>query len=243
MKSEAVKALEQKLNTLEADFQSFAYAVSHDVASPLRHIDGFTRRVLKRNEDTLDEESLRDLGIVLKSVTKCQGDLDAIKKYSRLSTKFRPCEEIDFNAIVNSCIREYADETERVGATIEHLPLQSGYGDPLQIKLLFACLIENALRYHSKDEIPKVQISGEIRHSYQHITVRDNGIGIPERQHDKVFVMFRRAVIPDQYEGQGCGLAYVKRIVMLHEGEISLASEEGFGTTIKLSFPLKIPQA
>lgn len=87
-----------------------------------------------------------------------------------------------------------------------------------------------------------MEISAEEDDEVWHLTVRDNGIGIPEGKQDKIFVVFQRLHGSEAYQGTGIGLAICKRIVERHDGEIWVESMEGEGSTFHLTLA-KAPSA
>ncbi|MAC95859.1 MAG: hypothetical protein CMC96_10180 [Flavobacteriales bacterium] len=96
---------------------------------------------------------------------------------------------------------------------------------------LFQNLISNALKYSKKEEKPIIQIKVKELDIHWQFSISDNGIGISEEFHEKIFVIFQRLHGRTQYSGTGIGLAVVKKIVESLGGKIWLESEENVGTT------------
>jgi signal transduction histidine kinase len=93
-------------------------------------------------------------------------------------------------------------------------------------------LISNALKFKSPDQDSVINIQTNLEGPYILLSVKDNGLGIPERQHPQLFSMFKR--FHDHVEGTGVGLYMVKRIVENAGGKIEVESKEGAGTEFKL---------
>ena len=97
-------------------------------------------------------------------------------------------------------------------------------------------LIGNGLKYHGADP-PHVHVSAEQNGNEWTIAVRDNGLGIDAKHHEKIFEIFRRLHTQHKYPGTGIGLAVCRRIVLRHGGRIWLESQEGEGSTFYFSIP------
>ena len=104
-------------------------------------------------------------------------------------------------------------------------------GDRIKLKQLFQNLITNALKYVEKNVIPKIEISYEDRENEFLFKVKDNGIGIAEKNQKRVFQLFERLHEMSQYVGTGIGLSLCKKVVEQHFGTIGIKSEEGKGST------------
>jgi light-regulated signal transduction histidine kinase (bacteriophytochrome) len=116
------------------------------------------------------------------------------------------------------------------------------------MRQLFANLITNALKFKSPARKPDIRISSEItdcvdmyfpNKKFHKITVSDNGIGIEKEYLKKIFVIFQRLHLPEEYTGNGIGLAICKRIMENHFGKIAAESVHGEGSTMILYFPVK----
>jgi light-regulated signal transduction histidine kinase (bacteriophytochrome) len=101
---------------------------------------------------------------------------------------------------------------------------------PLEFKQLFKNLIVNAIKFRKPDVPLSIDISAECVNNQWNFVVRDNGIGIAERNKEKIFVIFQRLHDRHEYEGTGIGLAYCKKIVEMHNGNIWVESTPGEGS-------------
>ncbi len=110
-----------------------------------------------------------------------------------------------------------------------------GYWDPIRIEQALSNLILNALKYSPKSDI---SINVERSDSYVHISIKDKGKGIDEKYHKTIFEPFQRANNDNHIEGLGVGLFIAKQIALSHDGDISLVSIPGKGSTFTLKLPL-----
>jgi light-regulated signal transduction histidine kinase (bacteriophytochrome) len=159
-----------------------------------------------------------------------QALINDLLAYSRVGTKARPFQPTDCNEIVDIALGNLLLAIKETGALIRVGPLPRLMGDPSQLRQLFQNLIANAIKFR-RAEPPTVDISAEPAGDAWRFRVTDNGIGIAEEYHERIFVLFQRLHGRADYPGTGIGLAICKKIVERHGGEISLQSTLGGGTT------------
>ena len=103
--------------------------------------------------------------------------------------------------------------------------------DETQVLRLFQNLIQNALKFKNKSVLPQIHISCKKKNDLYEFAVRDNGIGMDMKYHDRVFTIFQRLHTKEEYPGTGIGLSKCKRIVERHGGLIWFESKENEVTT------------
>ena len=236
----------QELARSNRELQNFAFVASHDLQEPLRKIRAFGDRLSARYGEKLGDGSdyVQRMQSAAQRMSKLIEDLLA---FSRISTRSRPFETVDLNAVVAEVVDDLQVKQEETGATIEVGPLPSLSADSMQMRQLFLNLIGNALKFVRPDHPPKIQISCEVASVPQgerdtpgyRIAVTDNGIGFDEQFVDKVFSAFQRLHGRDVYEGTGIGLAICRRIVERHGGSISASSTPGEGATFEILIPVE----
>ncbi|HOY49899.1 MAG TPA: HAMP domain-containing sensor histidine kinase, partial [Flavobacteriales bacterium] len=106
-------------------------------------------------------------------------------------------------------------------------------GNEQLIRVAIGNVVENALKYSNPQ---RCKITFDIEHSEKSVIVEDKGSGIAADEHHKIFLPFYRSPSSINAPGHGLGLAMVKKILQLHKGEITLTSQKGEGTTVKISF-------
>jgi light-regulated signal transduction histidine kinase (bacteriophytochrome) len=110
---------------------------------------------------------------------------------------------------------------------VSKLPVITGY---IYIKSVFRNLLSNAVKFAKRDERPVIYISSKDLGKEFQFTVKDNGIGIDKIDSEKIFFIFQRLHLTEEYEGMGLGLAYCRKIVELHGGKIWVESEKDLGS-------------
>ncbi len=210
----------------ESEAQHFAYIASHDLNAPLRAISGFIELLMTEYADRLDDQGRDWMQRAVDSTHKMQGMLDDLRVYSRLKPASirQPVPLVSALADVELDI---AVTIRELGAEIGHDDLPAVAGDRAQITLLLRHLLDNALKFRSA-EPPRIHVGAEDRGDRWLISVADNGIGIEPKHHARIFEMFKRLQGP-AYPGSGVGLAFARRVVQLHGGEIWVESELSAG--------------
>jgi light-regulated signal transduction histidine kinase (bacteriophytochrome) len=118
---------------------------------------------------------------------------------------------------------------------VEKLPEIKAYATELQV--LFQNLISNALKFRKKNQAPHIKISAKQERGGWTFAVQDNGIGIKDIHHEKIFTIYQRLHNRNEYEGTGIGLAHCQKIVELHNGSIWVESKPDEGSTFYFHIP------
>lgn len=220
---------EKLLKELEASnqgLQEYAHIVSHDLKSPLRSISALATWLTEDYQDKLDDNGVFNLQQIQEKIAGMDKLIDGILKYSSITNDHLENSPVDLNEVVNE-IREIIFIPENVNVIIMN-PLPTISADKTKIHQLFQNLISNAVVNIKKEE-GLVQIHSEESEGYWQFRIQDNGIGIPEEYHEKIFKIFQS--IGDGKRSTGIGLSIVKKIIELYEGRIWLESSKGEGTT------------
>ena len=108
--------------------------------------------------------------------------------------------------------------------------------EPIRLKQVFENLTSNAIKFNDKPQ-PVVEVACEEDDGFYTFSVRDNGIGIDKRHHQKIFQMFQRLGSREEHEGTGAGLTICKKIVEAHGGKVWVESKPGEGSTFSFTIP------
>ncbi len=229
-------ALNAELQLSNTDLERFAFMASHDLQEPLRMIATYSQMlILKRNSE--DKAQLDEFAQYIAGGTARMRELLAdLLAYSEIAgSTDRETEVVNLNAVVNETLVILKGRLEETGAevSLDRLPILHAHQN--RILSLFQNLIENAIKYRSEAP-PRIRISAWRDAGELTISVSDNGIGIAEEYHSKIFVAFQR-LHGKNVPGTGIGLAICKRVVERYGGRIWVKSKEGEGTTFYFTFP------
>jgi light-regulated signal transduction histidine kinase (bacteriophytochrome) len=235
--------LESELACCRQEFSDFAYKVSHDLQAPLRSIVGFANFIVSSAQEKLSQQEQQDLDMVINSAKHAQALLDALLQYSRLNTVSRPLVPVDMGALVSEVVRLMKEEIEAANATVICGTLPEVIGDSEQLRLLFKHLLANAIKFHTENIPPRIEIGAlvEPKSASWRFYVADNGIGIPEKYHHCIFDVLRKLHAESEYPGLGMGLAIAKKIIEHHHGAIGVESVPEAGTKIWFTLPSSAP--
>jgi PAS domain S-box-containing protein len=232
----------RELSAANRELEMFAYNVSHDLRAPLRAIEGFSRLLVERYGDRLDEAGRDYLGRVRMAAARMGDLIEAMLKMSRLSRSELHLAELDLSRMA----REIVDELRRAepGRDIE-ITIADGLrasGDPTLVRNLLQNLLENAWKFTRGRDPGRIEVApGEPRDDgAREFLVRDNGAGFAPEYADKLFRPFQRLHSEAQFSGHGIGLASVKRIVDRHGGDIRAEGREGEGATFWFALPAEL---
>lgn len=234
----ALQAQARNLARANDELDAFTYSVSHDLRAPLRAIDGFTR-LLERSLPDISERARHQLTRIRVNVDKMSSLIDALLAFSRAGRQVPEWNVVDTTALVREALRLHDQALANCGARVTVADLPSVVGDSRLLELVFANLIDNAIKYRRPHEPLQLHISGSWDEAKEVVTlvVRDNGIGFDMRYHDKIFQVFQRLHTHETPEGTGIGLALVRKIVERHNGRIWAEGTPGVGATFYIELP------
>lgn len=227
----------QELTRSNAELEQFSYVASHDLQAPLSTIAGYAQLLEKRCHNQLDAQGNKFIRNIVNSCGRMQALIDDLLEYSRVGRSEKPFDVIDCNLVFeDACANlQLAIRQDRASVTRGDLPRVRG--DSFQLLQLFQNLIGNAIKYRSS-EAPMVHVGASRQGDSWVFSVQDNGIGIAEQYHPRIFQLFQRLHSEKQYSGTGIGLAICQRIVDRHGGRLWVESEPNRGSTFYFSIPI-----
>lgn len=235
--SKRIVQLETELKQVKQEFEDYIYIVSHDLSAPIRHAQGFTQLMLEKDGEKLSEASQRHMKIVLDACEKGQGMLDGLLLFSRVHTSTEKATTFSSDDVMSIVIDLFSFVMQNTGAVVTKDALPQVTAVQSQIQTVFQALLSNALTYMKEGVAPEVHITCADKGRFFEYSVSDNGIGIPEKMHEKIFQPLRRGVGEGDYHGIGMGLAISRRIARRHGGDIRVESKEGEGSTFYFTLP------
>jgi signal transduction histidine kinase len=228
-----LQATVQRLSRANDELRSVAFITSHDLKTPLRGIRVLAHWIAADYADQLDEKGREYLDLLSKRATRMYDLVEAIHQYASIGYE-GSSEEVDLNMLISEVVNHLA-APDNVEITIEgDLPLVTYNKD--RISQVFESLLENAVRYMDKPHGRIVVRCTEEATCWQ-ISVTDNGPGIDEKYHQKVFEICQTLSTKGQPESTGMGLSIAKKIVESYGGEIWIDSRLGQGATFFFTLP------
>ncbi|MBK9018161.1 MAG: hypothetical protein IPM82_31225 [Saprospiraceae bacterium] len=179
--------------------------------------------------EKLGEDAHQYFDFILGATHRMKALIQGLLNYSRLG-KSRSAEILNLNEMLAEIKENLAAAISSKNAVVEVGKLPSINCMKTETMQLFQNLINNAIKYTAPGVVPTITVNAEDRGDAWEFCIADNGIGIPDTQQDKIFNMFSRLHAEGDYEGQGIGLAFCKKIVELHGGKIWFESEPGNGS-------------
>jgi signal transduction histidine kinase len=241
----------------------FVYSVSHDLRSPLVNLQGFSKELSavsqnirslftsaslpqeleQRGLQLVDDDMQRCVRFIQTAVSRLSNIIDALLRLSRAGRiEYQP-QRVDIDRTVARIIESMSATIYDRGVSIETRELPPSWGDPTALEQVFANLIGNAVNYIDPHRPGHIEIGSQATsapnqgaHSWTTYYCKDNGLGIPEAYHGKVFQALKR-LHPEAAKGEGMGLAIARRIVERHGGTIRFESSAGLGTTFFVTLP------
>lgn len=256
---ERVRERTSDLGKANEEIQRFAYIVTHDLRAPLVNIMGFTSE-MESSVDTLrtymeskppednaafaeaklaaTEDLPEAITFIRAATRKMDSLINAILKISREGRRQLKPDTLDLEELVNNSLAAVHHQiADKSGETSTDLRASKLVSDKLSLEQILGNLLDNAIKYQQPDRPLKLTIrSRHLPGNRVLIDVQDNGRGIAETDHERVFELFRRSGAQSQ-PGEGIGLAHVRTMVRSLGGDITLTSQFGEGTTFHINLP------
>ena len=231
------EGLIEELERKNAELERFSYTVSHDLKSPLITIKGFLGFLEEDAKAGNREQMETDIARIQHAADIMQNLLGDLLQLSSIGRIVNSPTRISFRDLVRETVELAGAEIRKKEVDLEIAPdLPDVYGDRARLLEVMQNLVENAVKFMGSQAEPKVEIGVRYDHATPVFFVRDNGIGIDPKYHQKIFGLFEK--LDKNTEGTGVGLALVKRIIDHHGGRIWVESEgAGKGSTFWFTLP------
>jgi PAS domain S-box-containing protein len=239
-----------ELRRSNEELEKFAYVASHDLQEPLRKIQAFGDRLLRKNREQLDDVGRGYLDRVLVAATRMRTLIDDLLTFSRVASTMRPYVTVDLNVTLAEVLADLESTLAQAQGHVEAKPLPMVAADPLQMRQLLQNLIGNALKFAKPGKPPHITIEavplGNLAADADppppgfpgwRLSFADRGIGFDQVHERRIFELFQRLHGRDQYTGTGIGLAICRKIVERHSGAIHARGQQGIGATFYVDLP------
>ena len=225
-----VLARTAELEAANRDLEGFAYAISHDLRAPLRAVNGFAEMLVEDYAAQLPAEAQRQLQVIRDRAVHMGKLIEGLLVLSRVGRQAMEKVEVDPRCLACQALEDLAPDREGRQVEIAVGELPPCQADPTLLKQVFVNLLSNALKYTRRREIAKIEL-GALRQGECVYYVRDNGAGFDMQHSEKLFGVFQRLHLAQEFEGIGVGLSVVARIVNRHGGRIWAEAEVDRGAT------------
>ena len=232
------------------ELENYLYITTHDLRTPLVNIQGFSQKLehqantlktmlstcqieelIKSNIDELSTESIpKTLNYILANVSKMDTLLNGLLKISRTGRMSLNIKKVNMNHLFKTIVYTQQFQITQHAAKINISDLHDCFGDEHLLSQLFSNIFSNALKYRDSSRQLVIDITSQTYHNKIIYSITDNGVGIAERNIEKIWDVFFRVNASSPEAGEGIGLSFAKRIVNKHKGKIWTESSEGKGS-------------
>ncbi|WKB54445.1 sensor histidine kinase [Eleftheria terrae] len=237
-----LEARNGELAAANAELDAFCAAVSHDLRTPLTHVEGFVELLQASAADKLQANEQQYLLTIRDSTLRMRALIGEFLRFARLGASELKTAPVDMDALVQDCRDQLQPEV--LGRNIEwqvQQPLPPAEGDEQLLRQVWMNLLSNALKYSRTRDPACISITGEGRDGESIYHVRDNGVGFDSSAAERLFSAFFRMHSASTFEGVGVGLASVKRILQRHGGRVWAESRPDQGACFSFALPQVMP--
>ena len=230
--------LEELRNDIFSRIARYSRAASPAPAAPvpIGETDPGDAPELADEDKQLSQDFSEALGFIKSSIGKMDRLISAILNLTREGRReFHPV-KIDTRELIETIVGSVAHQITEANAKIRIEPLPNIVSDRLAMEQVFSNLIDNALKYLKPGVPGDILIKGRHKLGFAIFEIIDNGRGIDQKDHTRIFDLFRRAGVQDR-QGQGIGLAHVRALVRRMGGTINVSSELHKGSTFIVTLP------
>jgi PAS domain S-box-containing protein len=219
----------KELRRSNGDLQQFAYAASHDLQTPLRHITSFIELLTNKLNLEEDEQARLWIKFITEATINMRALIDDLLAYSRVRAGQQGLEKVDLAALW--ALVASSAKQDRPDSILEADQLPVVVGLQNHLLQLFQNLVQNSLKFTPQSVAPHVSMKVKDQGTHYLFECRDNGIGISSDHYERVFLLFQKLHSKEKYPGTGIGLAICKKVVEIHGGEIWIESKVGVGSS------------
>jgi len=227
-----------ELVSLNQSLESFVYSVSHDLKTPLRGVEGYSRLLEEDFSAQLTGEGALFISNIREGIKRMNELIDDLLAYSRMERKKLNSSPVSLNGLLNTVIKEINLESAGYENHIQiRLPALTVYADADGLAMVLRNLLENAKKFSRLSQNRTIEIDAKQEHGHVVLWIKDNGIGFDMKYHDRIFEIFQRLNRIEDYPGTGIGLALVKKAMERMGGNVWAESVVNQGTTFYLQLP------
>jgi chemotaxis family two-component system sensor kinase Cph1 len=238
--AEALRRSNKELRRANEDLNQFAYSASHDLKEPLRMVSLYTQLLKRRYADRLDEEAMRFIDYSVDGAQRMDRLVSDLLAYTQIinADSAEPPVPVDTSFALKQVLSNLHAPIEESRAVITTGELPVVHWREVHVVQVLQRLICNAINYRHHSRPPEIHVSAARKDKVWELSVRDNGIGVDARYHERIFGIFKRLHNNTRYQGTGIGLAICQKVVERNGGRIWLESDPGHGSTFYFTCPI-----
>lgn len=231
-----VRERSAELEALNQELEAFSYSVSHDLRAPLRHIKGYIR-LLKDEAASLNAEGRALLERTVESAEGMDKLISSLLEFAQMGRTALRRSSFSSSELVDEVVQELSQDLagREIRWEIEALP--ELVADRTLLKQVWVNLLSNAVKYTLHRKPAVVHIGSRAQPHRFEFYVRDNGAGFDMIYADRLFVVFQRLHAEEEFQGNGIGLASVRRIISRHGGRTWAEAKVNEGATFYFTLP------
>lgn len=229
-----IKRLNDELKKVNEELDSFSYTISHDLGTPLTVMKLNAQMLLKTLTDT-SEKSRNKINSIIEEIDSMAEMMNDVLQLSRAKHSEIQLESLETRRTIEKICENAKITFDSPKSEIIIKDCPKVLADKTMLHQAFLNIINNAIKYSSQQENPRVEIEGTEEGDKVIYRISDNGIGIPEENKHRMFKIFNRMDNAKKFKGNGVGLSIVHRIMKRIGGEVSYESNED-GTCFILIF-------
>ncbi|MDP3288093.1 MAG: ATP-binding protein, partial [Methyloversatilis sp.] len=214
-----------ELLTAMRELESFSYSISHDLAAPLRGIDGFSRMIEEDYAEKLDDRGRDYLQRIRAATQRMHRLIDDLLGLARITRNEMNRQSVDVSALVRDIAAELMRGEPQRRAEFLIQPSMRVYADANLLRIALDNLLRNAWKFTGRHEAARIEVGCLQRDRELVYFVKDDGAGFDMRYASKLFGPFQRLHSVGDFTGSGIGLAIVHRVVHRHGGRIWAEAE------------------
>ncbi len=221
---------------LPGGLSEFSFAALHDLKEPLHLIRGYLSLLRQEAGPKLDPKSQEYLEYAFSGTQRMHAIVLSLLEYFRADVRGIAREPVNLGDLLDDAVSGLRLQISESGGQVTREGLPTLLVDRMQLGRVFQNILSNALKFHGAQP-PRIHVAAQQAGDVWDVCVRDNGIGIAEKDRERVLTPFQRVHSTDEFPGTGLGLSTSKKVVEMHGGKLWIASAPGQGTEIHFTLP------
>ncbi|MEM9060473.1 MAG: ATP-binding protein [Pseudomonadota bacterium] len=205
------------------ELRALSYSLSHDLKAPTNTLRVLLNELSDHHGSSIGKEEKELVSLSLQTVANMETLIENVLHYTNVVGREFEKEAVCLKQVVHGAVASLDDEIRESRAEIMVAELPSILGNPALLEVLFRNLLGNALKFREPTTAPRVSVDcAEVADNEIKVSVLDNGIGVPAEAQERIFKLFQRLHMKEDYPGTGLGLTVCRRIAVAHGGDITV---------------------